>query len=94
MAAGDITQGRRLPDRSVDAVMRDDFEPGDYCLIDGVVWAREPGDKGGALMALTEWKITEEEDGTLSLSPSIWVNKHHNPPGWHGYLEHGKWREV
>jgi hypothetical protein len=37
--------------------------------------------------------VTEHEDGTITVSPSIAVS---NDTGelWHGYLEHGIWREV
>lgn len=93
MAAGDLTQGRRLADRSLDELFREEFEPGDYCLIDGVVWAREPRGNS-ALMRLDGWETTVHEDGNISLSPSIFVNKDRDPPGWHGFLERGVWREV
>lgn len=41
--------------------------------------------------------FAEEADGSLTVSASISAYKHHgNGPsdGWHGYLEHGVWREV
>lgn len=43
------------------------------------------------------WTITENEDGTVTVSPSIedkiqvngeWVG------GWHGFLENGVWRQI
>lgn len=37
----------------------------------------------------------EEEDGTLTVSPSILARRSpDSSPGWHGFLEHGVWREV
>jgi hypothetical protein len=38
--------------------------------------------------------FTVHEDGTLTVSPSILVRPYHDSPGWHGYLEHGVWREC
>lgn len=37
--------------------------------------------------------ITEHEDGTITVSPSILMRADRGTP-WHGYLEHGVWREV
>lgn len=34
-----------------------------------------------------KWTLTENEDGTITLDPSIWVNK---PEGWHGWLTNGE----
>lgn len=33
--------------------------------------------------------FTEEDDGTLTITASIL-----SPGGWHGFLEHGVWREA
>jgi hypothetical protein len=41
--------------------------------------------------------FAEEDDGTLTISPSISDRKRSGnteSDGWHGYLEHGVWREV
>lgn len=38
-------------------------------------------------------EITEHEDGTITVSPSILVS-HATDMLWHGYLEKGIWREV
>ena len=37
--------------------------------------------------------ITEHEDGTITVSPSILMPADRGLY-WHGYLEHGVWREV
>lgn len=89
MAAGDVTQGRRLPD-DTDIFAEAALAPGDYVLREGVVWAIEP-EGGRAMMKLDGWTTTVHEDGTISLAPSIHVNP---PNGWHGYLEHGVWRQI
>jgi hypothetical protein len=36
--------------------------------------------------------VTEHEDGTITVSPSILLNDGRKI--WHGYLERGIWREV
>jgi hypothetical protein len=101
MAAGDTTQGRRLPDDASIA----ELEASDYLLRDGrrMVWlclpngavANLPVNEGSATDART-WGLEEHADGTVTLSPSILL--HPSPPadpvGWHGYLERGVWREV
>lgn len=40
--------------------------------------------------------FTEEDDGTLTVEPSIsnLTSSGEHDDGWHGYLEHGVWREV
>ena len=37
--------------------------------------------------------VTEHEDGTITVSPSILVSDHTGEL-WHGYLERGVWRSV
>lgn len=37
--------------------------------------------------------ITEHEDGTITVSPSILMRADRGTP-WHGWLEKGIWREV
>ncbi len=38
-------------------------------------------------------KVTEHEDGTITVEPSILVSDA-SGQRWHGYLEHGVWREA
>jgi len=47
----------------------------------------------GLLGCLTAHTITEHEDGTITVSPSILVMTS-GQLGWHGYLERGVWREC
>jgi hypothetical protein len=86
-------QGRRLPDshRVVAG-----FAHGDYQKVthaDGTEhwWACPPR---GAVGVLDDHQVSENEDGTITVSPSILMPSD-NPAGeWHGYLERGIWREV
>jgi len=48
----------------------------------------------GCLMGnLTGHEVTEHDDGTITVSPSILINGGEKNQ-WHGYLEHGVWRSV
>lgn len=95
MSAGDTMQGARRPD----GTQVHELAPGEYAFAcedpqpDAALWICVPsGDHGHIDPAL--WSVTVEEDATVTVSPSIWSNKHASPPGWHGYLERGVWREV
>jgi hypothetical protein len=74
------------------------LEPGDYGKdVHGVWHCCAPRDTGewytnfhGCLRGHT---VTEHEDGTITVSPSILITQ----PGvgiWHGFLERGVWREC
>jgi hypothetical protein len=56
---------------------------------------KTPNGMGGTL-ALGVHTVTEHDDGTITVQPSIltqWPNA--SPPReWHGWLERGVWREV
>lgn len=49
----------------------------------GTWWIRPPGDHLGSLR---DHEVTEHDDGTITVSPSIVTE------GWHGWLERGVWR--
>jgi hypothetical protein len=87
MSAGERTQGRRVewPDFDVDAV-------GDYARHPNGDWFGITPD--GQLAGLAKHDITEHEDGTITVSPSILVRGDERDVPWHGYLERGVWREV
>lgn len=102
MAAGDKTPGRRRPlvDTEVgprmDDVFIEEWELGDYAgPVIGYtgehpsVFYRLPNGEVGHVSTRVH-KVVEEDDGTVTIDPSI-LNQ---PSGWHGYLEHGVWREV
>lgn len=106
------TQGRR---RDWDTTEPHQLEPGDYMYKqrdDGTigVWVWTPGSDdspGHGPCELSGWSPKIEDDGTLTLSPSILAGatkmgpKNSWRPGesftipeWHGYLEKGIWREC
>ena len=87
MAKGQKTQGQRQ-DLTEDNSGLGDGEYGKHYLT-GNWYARPPGSDMGNL---TNHDVTEHEDGTISVSPSILVESWKGT--WHGYLERGVWREV
>lgn len=87
-------QGRRIPD---DANV---FAPGDYGRISTPAsdrrlewYARPPR---GFLGCLSNHQVTEHEDGTITVSPSILIESRDEGGVviWHGFLERGVWREC
>lgn len=68
-----------------------EMKPGDYGRgRDGTWLCRAPNGYGGNLSG---HEVVEHDDGTITVSPSILICR--RPEGeWHGYLEHGIWREV
>ena len=87
-----ITQGRRLPDGPMKL---GDFHRGDYKKVlydDGTMhwYALLPSCD---LALLDGHSVTEHEDGTITVSPSILMTMG-STQLWHGYLERGAWREV
>jgi hypothetical protein len=63
--------------------------PGDYCRRGAIVWGIDP--TGESVRLDERWPLVEEDDGTLTVSGSIWVDK---PNGWHGHLERGVWTKA
>lgn len=91
-------QGRRLPDAT--GLKGTRFAPGDYqkvtfaaddSYMQGTLWYCMTPD--GSLGNLGDHTITEHEDGTITVSPSILISEG-SKQLWHGYLEHGVWREC
>jgi hypothetical protein len=60
---------------------------------DGNWYCRPPGCKADYVGNLTKHKVIEHPDGTITVSPSILL-KCGNGFQWHGFLEHGIWREC
>ena len=96
MAVGDTMQGKRVADVERPAVSHPILNAGEYRrTFYAGSWHWEcctPNELRGNLDA---HQVTEHEDGTITVSPSILVET----PGvadatWHGYLEQGVWREV
>lgn len=80
------------------------LEAGEYCFdaADGR-WYVCPPDGDVCAISAPPWSITEHEDGTITVSPSIRRFAHGalddagnriEIPEWHGYLERGVWRTV
>lgn len=82
--------GTRLPDGA------------EWPAPNGAYWRHSNGDwmcvtPNGLLGNLRLHTVTEHEDGTITVSPSIGVNlRRDNPTAdtYHGYLERGLWREC
>ena len=87
-------QGRRIYPDERGAIQ---FAEGDYGrTIHGEWLARPPGHH---LRSLANHEVTEHEDGTITVSPSIRIRAPGHPDekerlGWHGYLERGVWRKA
>ena len=89
MVAGDITQGQRI--EGSDPYH---WPEGGYGLFHGHWYGKAPG---GELGNLSGHDLTEHEDGTLTVAPSILISTRRGGQDvqlWHGYLERGVWREV
>lgn len=56
---------------------------------DGTWFFRPPGSHMGSLAG---HQVTEHEDGTITVAPSILIDDGRGK--WHGYLERGVWRQV
>lgn len=56
---------------------------------DGIWYARPHGNHTGSL---AKHDVTEHEDGTITVSPSILIDDGRSQ--WHGYLERGVWRQC
>ena len=87
-------QGRRVyPNEEGDLVLAE----GDYGIDprSGHWMARPPGEHMGDL---SNHEVVEHEDGTITVSPSILITAYSESAGekttWHGFLEHGTWREA
>ena len=109
MAAGDTSEGRRVEDVADPRKAHARLGEGEYRLVHdhpasggaeaghGPVWeCRPPGQPESVQGNLANHEVTEHEDGTITVSPSIlietsWAGE---PVTWHGYLERGVWREV
>lgn len=74
-------------------------EPGN--LTHGIWWVAAPmSTTSFALGRLTLHTVREETDGTISVRPgdgssnSILIQKGQDGPSWHGYIEHGVWKQI
>ena len=81
--------GERIPDGKAGDQHR--WKPGDYGRIDGHWWIRPPR---GSMGNIDNHEVSEHEDGTITVSPSILLESMDGSVIWHGYLERGVWREA
>lgn len=69
--------------------------PGEYAKAENGVWhCATPNGHGGNLAG---HDVTENDDGTITVSPSILVTTGRDGAEvelWHGYLERGVWRSC
>lgn len=78
------TQGTRAYPRDDGQLLLAEGEYGRDCC--GIWRARPPGNHMGDLSG---HEVTEHEDGTITVSPSILINDGRSE--WHGYLRRGVW---
>lgn len=67
--------------------------PGEYGRDMAGQWYCVPPTEPELIGNLSRHSVTEHEDGSITVSPSILIT-HWSGRRWHGYLEHGVWREV
>lgn len=84
------TQGRRVWLDSEDCYK---LESGDYTKTQHDFYMCRVPELCFHAGSLRGHKITEHEDGTITVSPSI-LHTEPNVGQWHGYLECGVWREC
>ena len=65
--------------------------PGDFIMDSQGHW--HGCSPNGHMCNLTNHRVDEHEDGTITVSPSIKISVSHNEV-WHGFLQHGIWREC
>lgn len=74
-----------------------DGPPGGYLIVTDhdtnkrTLWIKDPA---GYIGCCGKHEVVEHDDGTVTVSPSILSTKSEHGHEWHGYLEHGVWREV
>jgi len=93
-----FTPGRRIADnakwygRDPDAA-----QPRDYGrTLDNGEWVWRCRTPNGLYGVLSQHQVTEHQDGTITVEPSIlceWPHSEH-PVIWHGYLKAGVWETL
>ena len=81
-------KGRRVYTKSGDCLPLL-AEPGDYGKDEDGLWYCRPPVTGLSAGCLSAHQITEHEDGTITVTPSILITDGRGT--WHGYLTHGVW---
>lgn len=80
-----------MSDERYEILMR--LEEGGYAKAsDGEWFVRPPGTRMGA--SIVNHDVVEHDNETITVSPSIAYSTPDRDDYWHGYLEHGVWRQV
>jgi hypothetical protein len=79
--------------------LQESTKPGDYWKgSNGRWWCAVPVEVGEdelpIIGALGRHEVTEHDDGTITVSPSILVQGTKGEELYHGWLEHGVWRSA
>lgn len=86
-----VTAGRRLPDVAAGELPDVEDYRGAYWRDAEDTWWCNPPVNGVGIGRLTLHSITEHDDGTITVSPSILMQRG-RLGSWHGYLERGVWK--
>lgn len=85
-------KGTRLPDNTD---WDSTWSPGQYCKYqNGKYWILCTPNNLVGMIDTTKHKVVEHEDKTITVSPSILIQRVGTSEGWHGYLENGVWRSC
>ena len=80
--------GRRIEDPGTSWASGAGPKAGEYWKVNGRFLALTPN---GLLADLAKHKVTEHDDGTITVSPSILVSGGGDGLQWHGHLINGVW---
>lgn len=92
LCVGPLSSGCSHGRRVLDDTSPHLYEQGDYGLWAGR-WNGRPPHPEYLTANLAAHDVTEHADGTITVSPSILVQRGPGGPTWHGWLERGVWRE-
>lgn len=89
------TQGRRVEPDVNGNVPYESLQAGDYVRWEaqGAWWLVTPNGHHGMIKPDIH-KIEIEEDGTITVSPSIRLTGTAGVELWHGFLKHGVWTDA
>lgn len=68
--------------------------PGEYGRSMDGSWYCVPPSEPELIGNLSNHKIVEHEDGTITVTPSILITQSWRNLVWHGYIERGIWRKI
>jgi hypothetical protein len=91
MKVGETRQGTRVKRLKKDW---SNLVEGAYAKLPNGDWAIHPPGGHYGTISPSVHTITEHDDGTVTMSPSILYHASGTFEGWHGYLEKGVWRRI